>query len=1105
MAAVEQQQCSSTEQQSTDRHSYMARRSIAAADVCLQKENFGRAFAHMLLALKLTPDIKDDVKTKFAIVFQEWCKELEEQGRMEDVFNCYGQACDAFPDCEPMLNSMGSQLFRLGYVDEAASCFRKALRIDPEYLGARENLENICGHLVERWHFRMLNDRKRNEAYQNAIERAVKKGYTSILDIGSGTGLLSMYAVQAGGDSVYACEVSKAMYELSCDIISANGMSDKISLIHKKSTQLEIGKDIPDRAKLVVTEIVDAGLLGEQILPTLNHAWKELLLSPGWFTSWGGGRVIPSSAIVYVCAIESEDIRTQHRLVYPAMRHLDLSSVTTTSNTFVMGDNYEPYSCEKLEQLRNGYKRLSAVNAVCEIDFNSPQAISDYMNGRTFNLNMTMICSGKVDAFAMWFDLELDDVTMICTAPESNTCWQQAIYPVQQKHLRTSNKRENFSVRTGDLLEVECVSSPCCLEFFCRNIVRFKTGSATPETGCNATPTGTTPTGSSSPFIPTMKNIVNLVDAVASESPISDRTPSINDVEIDIESPSSNVTNVGAIEFCRSIGDEINADFTASIEEHTHGIANLSFVSDFTVPIVYSGPPTSHMTQSQQQTGHMTPSQPPTSHMTLSQQQTSHMTPSQQQTSHMTPSQQQTSHMTPSQQQTSHMTPSQQQMSHMTPSQPQTGHMTPSQPPTSHMTQSQQQTGHMTPSQQQTSHIASSRQQMSHMNPSQQQTGHMTPSQQQTSHMTPSQQQTSHMTPSPQQTSHMTPSQPQTSQIVDGQENDNHNAALIELYRKPENRSFFQPPDLHVTDRQVYLLDPNDISCLNDIYCNKAYCEAIQKIVNSKISNTSDLSMIDMCQGVSLLGLQAIMIGVNNVLITDYTDESKAFVLSIAAANGIAASRIVFGNRNFDEFEETSTMLLTDLVEPCGALRQQILEDIALARITCLRNGGIVMPNVVTVHGMLISSAELEEDSGVVNDDRVLGLDIAKYMNDFQMTTHVDIDLFTLPHVRLSQPFKLFDLMLNEPSVSGCIPSFLEQRQVFNVETSECGHVTAVLYWFEFELADKVNISTLDKNSHWKLAAVMQKNDLDVSSGQTLTVKAVLKNSCIDIKVEKYK
>ena len=36
----------------------------------------------------------------------------------------------------------------------------------------------------------MLNDVKRNNAYKEAIRRAINKGYDSVLDIGAGTGIL---------------------------------------------------------------------------------------------------------------------------------------------------------------------------------------------------------------------------------------------------------------------------------------------------------------------------------------------------------------------------------------------------------------------------------------------------------------------------------------------------------------------------------------------------------------------------------------------------------------------------------------------------------------------------------------------------------------------------------------------------------------------------------------------------------------------------------------------------------------------------------------------------------------------------------------------------
>ena len=73
---------------------------------------------------------------------------------------------------------------------------------------------------------------------------------------------------------------------------------------------------------LVVTEIVDAGLLGEHIIPTLRHAWKELLLPSNVDAEIDQasnqmsprGHVIPCGAVVYAMVIECPEIRRRSRL-----------------------------------------------------------------------------------------------------------------------------------------------------------------------------------------------------------------------------------------------------------------------------------------------------------------------------------------------------------------------------------------------------------------------------------------------------------------------------------------------------------------------------------------------------------------------------------------------------------------------------------------------------------------------------------------------------------------------------------------------------------------------------------------------------------------------
>lgn len=78
----------------------------------------------------------------------------------------------------------------MGYLVESQTYCRKALSLNPSYLPAQCNLDNIHNVLVPRWHYAMLNDRKRNERFEAAIAEAVRDGYDRVLDIGTGSGLL---------------------------------------------------------------------------------------------------------------------------------------------------------------------------------------------------------------------------------------------------------------------------------------------------------------------------------------------------------------------------------------------------------------------------------------------------------------------------------------------------------------------------------------------------------------------------------------------------------------------------------------------------------------------------------------------------------------------------------------------------------------------------------------------------------------------------------------------------------------------------------------------------------------------------------------------------
>lgn len=124
---------------------------------------------------------------------------------------------------------------------------------------------------IPRWHFPMLNDAERNDAFAAGIDKAIRSG-DIVLDIGSGTGLLAMLAVQAGAAHVYSCEADPLMAEIARNVIDANGMSSRVTVLTGLSSDLVVGRDLPALVDVIVTEIVDCGLIGEGLLPTIRHA-----------------------------------------------------------------------------------------------------------------------------------------------------------------------------------------------------------------------------------------------------------------------------------------------------------------------------------------------------------------------------------------------------------------------------------------------------------------------------------------------------------------------------------------------------------------------------------------------------------------------------------------------------------------------------------------------------------------------------------------------------------------------------------------------------------------------------------------------------------------
>lgn len=155
------------------------------------------------------------------------------------------------------------------------------------------------------WHFPMLHDELRNDAYARALAHYVRPGMT-VFEVGTGSGILAMLAARAGAHHVYTCERREDVANVAREIVERNGFADRITVITKDVRDLQLGVDLPDRADLFVAEVVDNNLLGEGVLP-ITELSRARFLKPD-------APLLPQRVSMMGCLVSGQGNRQQYRV-----------------------------------------------------------------------------------------------------------------------------------------------------------------------------------------------------------------------------------------------------------------------------------------------------------------------------------------------------------------------------------------------------------------------------------------------------------------------------------------------------------------------------------------------------------------------------------------------------------------------------------------------------------------------------------------------------------------------------------------------------------------------------------------------------------------------
>ncbi|KAF8187509.1 protein arginine N-methyltransferase [Pholiota molesta] len=255
-------------------------------------------------------------------------------------------------------------------------------------------------------HEEMLKDTVRTGSYRAAIinNPHLFKGKT-VLDVGCGTGILSMFAAKAGAKHVVGIDMSNII-EQAQKIIEANGFKDTITLVKGKLEEA----DLPIKEfDIIISEWMGYFLLYESMLDTVLLARDKYLKKDGL--------IFPDTATLYLAAIEDQEYKDEKINFWDNVYGFDYSCIKDIALREPLVDTVELKAVVTDPCLVKHIDLLTAKKE--DLTFEAP-----------FSLTCTR--NDYVHAFLAWFDISFECThkkVKFSTGPHAQyTHWKQTVF-----------------------------------------------------------------------------------------------------------------------------------------------------------------------------------------------------------------------------------------------------------------------------------------------------------------------------------------------------------------------------------------------------------------------------------------------------------------------------------------------------------------------------------------------------------------------------------------------------------------------------------------------------------------------------------------------------
>lgn len=271
------------------------------------------------------------------------------------------------------------------------------------------------------YHARMLGDRARVEGFERAIAAAVRPG-AMVVDLGCGTGILSLLCCRAGARRVYAIEVGP-IGRWTAQIVAANGFSDRVQVLRGVSTELAL----PEKVDVVVSETIGCAAFDEGIVGYVADA-RRRFLAPG-------GVIVPRRLALWAAPVDDGDLH--HRLVGRWRQPVGGADVSPMHAVAARQLHLAPLSPEQL---------CAPPQPVVTVDLATAEEL--FVAGRAeFSLSR----DGTVTGFAIGFDAQLGEGIALSNRPPSEAPhWSHGFLALEEPLLGRTGERVVVEIGTRD-------------------------------------------------------------------------------------------------------------------------------------------------------------------------------------------------------------------------------------------------------------------------------------------------------------------------------------------------------------------------------------------------------------------------------------------------------------------------------------------------------------------------------------------------------------------------------------------------------------------------------------------------------------------------------